>query len=192
MITNLINRIKRYRAEKSDRGRDIILDALFKLWDKMKEKGKSSADNYLNTCIYILLVNRDIFYLYNLFFFTKNPSKRNFYGRLLSMTIIEYLKDINELIGKHMIQEIIKNKWDVKLIDELKIISKSYSKLKNDFEKDFIEVRNNASAHKTKDARKLFDLTKNEFNYLKLICPILRLIEIEFEEISMKFEQLSD
>ena len=108
------------------------------------------------------------------------------------MTIIEYLEDINELIGKEMIQEIQQNNWDPKLIDELKVICKSYSELRKKYASDFKEIRNNAAAHKTKDAKRLYELTKTEFNYLNVICPIMRMIEIAFEEVSMKFEQISD
>ena len=192
MIKKVIDRINLYRAEVSDKGRDEVLNLLFKLWNLMNDKGKISADNYMNASVYILLVNRDIFYLYNLYYFEKSPSKKNFFGRMLSMTIFEYLLDVNHLIGKSMIQEVEKNKWNPELIVDLKSISKSYSNLKNKFENELRETRNNAAAHKVKDSKKLYEYTKMDYSYLKIICPIIRLIEIEFERVSMKFEQISE
>lgn len=145
-----------------------------------------------NTSVYILLVNRDIFYLYNLYYFEKSPTKQNFYGRLLSMTIYEYLSDVNQLIGKSMIKEIEKNKWDQELIVDLKSILQSYSGLKKSFENELRETRNNAAAHKVKDSRKLYKYTTMDFSYLKHICPLIRFIEIKFDRVSIKFKQISE
>ncbi len=192
MIKKVIDRINLYRAEKSDKGRDEVLELLFKLWNLMSEKGKVSADNYMNVSIYILLVNRDIFYFYNLFYFEKSPSKKNFFGRMLSMTIYEYLSDVNGLIGKNMIQEIEKNKWNPELMADLKSISKSYSKLKKKFRNELQKTRNNAAAHKVKDSKLLYEYTQKDFSYLNNICPVIRSIEIEFERVSIKFEQISE
>ena len=192
MFRYLRNRINLYKAERSDEGRDEVLDKLFELWNLIKKKKGNKADTYFNASIYILLVNRDIYYLYNLFYFEKKLSKKNFYGRMLSMTIIEYLRDINLIIGRDMIAEIKKNEWDERLIDDLKKICKSYSTLRNKYNEQLTEVRNKSAAHRTKDSQRLYHFTKLKFNYLYLICPVLRLIELDFERISMKFDQISD
>lgn len=192
MIKRILDRIHHYRAVKSNKRRDEVINLLFILWEKLRKNGKNNADNYLNACVYILLVNRDIFYLYSLFYFEKNSLKKNFYGRLLSMTIYEYLSDVNHLIGKSMIQEIERNNWDSDLIIDLRKICKSYSMVKKKFERELKEIRNNASAHKSKESERLYHYTKLDFKFLYAICPILMLIEIEFDNISMKFNQISE
>jgi hypothetical protein len=188
MIRKIRDRIRYYKAKKDDKDRTKIIEKFFELWDSLHKNKKYHADNFMNACIYILLVNRDIFYLYSLYYFEKSDSKKNFHGRILSMTIYEYLLEINHILGNDMIKEITKNKWDPALIDDLKGISKLYSTVKKTFDKELKETRNNAAAHKTKDTRKLYQLTKKEFDYLERVCHVLRIIELKFDRFSMKFD----
>ena len=192
MIRKIRDFINHRNAINSDKGRDEINKLLFQLWDILNEKGKTHADKYLNTCIYILHINRDIFFLYSDFYFEKNIAKKNLYGRHLSLTLIEYLSDINELIGRDMIQEIKINNWNSDLELQLKNICKMYSNLKNKFESNLREIRNKSVAHKTKNAKVLNDFYEKDFEFLNTLCPLMRLIEIEFENISMKFEEIAN
>ena len=82
------------------------------------------------------------------------------------MTIIEYLDDINSLLGKNLRCELIANDME-EFVDVLNKINKSFSELKVQYNSELRKIRNNAAAHKTKKAKDLIDFT-DKFQYKQL------------------------
>jgi hypothetical protein len=70
------------------------------------------------------------------------------------MTIIEFLDDINRMLGKDLREELIRNHLD-EFIDNIKSLNKEYARIKVTYDNIFRLIRNNASAHKNKDAIQL-------------------------------------
>lgn len=138
----------------------------------------------MNACIFSSINNRDIQFLSKNYGVSKNENEKNLFGRLLSMTIIEFLGDINNLLGDNLRNELIKNGYQ-EFIDELKLINKEFSSIKSKHNKELRKIRNNASAHKTKNAMDLIDFTQN-FEMKNIIS-----IAVDVMTINNKFTRLS-
>src|SRR5690606_15655942 len=96
-------------------------------------------------------------------------NEKNLFGRLLSMSLIEFLDDINYLLGKDLRNELINNNLK-EYITQLSEINKAFSSIKKNYNSELRKIRNNASAHKTKKAKDLIDFTsKIEFENIHTI-----------------------
>ena len=154
MIRYILDRVHLYKFKKADKQRSIEILLIQKLWDNLSKMGNSKYDKLLNVCLYSSLTNRDIYYLAENYYFQKNLTRKNFFGRLLCMSIIEFLDDMNNLLGKNFLTELENNDMEV-FINPIKQLNKAYSDLKKNYNKDLREIRNNAAAHKNKDAKYL-------------------------------------
>ncbi len=76
------------------------------------------------------------------------------------MTLIEFLDDINFLLGKGLRTELQMIGFEQHL-DELQSINKAFSLVKKENQTELRKIRNNAAAHKTKNALSLLDFNKN-------------------------------
>jgi len=170
--------------EKSDLYREADLNQMINLWQLYQKNGKSKYDQFMNACIYSSIVGRDIQFLTKNYILTKNKNEKNLYGRLLSMTIIEFLEDINKLLGNKLRKELIKNEMSEYLI-ELNSINKDFSKIKKENNKPLRRIRNNAAAHKTLDSKALLDFTN------KLEIENLNGISNSVSRTNKKFVELS-
>jgi len=158
---------------------------------KLHQKTKQSKkfNEYFNTALYCSITLRDISILYMDYITTKNKSKQNLYSRLLSMTIIEFLEDINFLLGKNLKQEFESNELK-EFIPELNNINKKFALLKKENNKELRIIRNNASAHKTKDSLKLINLTdKTHVKEIEKITSNIFIIQIELYHLMREIEK---
>ncbi len=138
------------------------------------ERKDHRFDKTFKLFIFSDIVRKDIATLAKYMHLDNSIRDRNLFGRLMSMTIIEFLEDMNMLIG-----EIIRAEWKDSVLEdfipEIKAINKKYASLKKDNNKQLREIRNNASAHKTKDLDDLLFYT-SEANYDGLIFIVHELI----------------
>ena len=195
MLRKLITRINKWilnleakqlelSIEKSDIYREADLNQMIELWQLYQKNGKSKYDQFMNACIYSSIVGRDIQFLTKNYILAKNKNEKNLFGRLLSMTIIEFLEDINKLLGNKLRKELMKNEMS-EYVDELNTINKEFSKVKKENNKPLRRIRNNAAAHKTLDSKALLDFTsKLEINDLTEISNSVSRSNKKFVELS--------
>ncbi len=185
------------RLKKIDIERSTEIELIEELWVNLEKKKISKYDGLLNTCLYIALTNRDIYYLAEYHYFQKNKTRKNFFGRFLSMSIIEFLDDINHLLGKQLREELEKNNLN-RFIKDINGLNKNYSSIKKEYKTKLKEIRNNASAHKNKDAKYLVNfhrdlsldnLTEIGYNMGKLENQFVKITNQIFIAVS---EQLSE
>jgi len=170
MFRSIIRRLERSRkltikqlelsSSKAEIARDEDLEIMVQLWKAFQTRKVKSYDNFFNVCIYASLVGRDIAYLSDSFVKTQEISERNVVSRLLSMTLIEFLDDINGLLGKDLRTELQMLEFEQHL-DQLRSINKAFSSLKKENQAELRKIRNNAAAHKTKNALSLLEFNKN-------------------------------
>jgi hypothetical protein len=160
MIKYIKDRFLLFKFKKQDKDTDEEIALLMELWELLKKKEITKYDKLLNSCLYFSLINRDIYYLCEYFYFEKNKNRKNLFGRILSMTIIEFLEDINFLLGKELADELKKYKLD-ELLKDIRMLNKYYSQLKRTFNNEFRLLRNEASAHHSRDANILYKLHRN-------------------------------
>jgi hypothetical protein len=170
--------------EKSELIRLSDIDTTRKIWNDLQKNGINNYDEFYNICLYSSIVYNDISILTDNYQTSKSQTQRNFFGRLLCMTIIEFLDDINPLIGKSLRKELESNEMP-EFIDELKEIGKEFALLKRENNSQLRIIRNNSAAHKTKRAKDLIDFTTD--------TPFKNLHELAFEisRINNKLTKLS-
>lgn len=113
-----------------------------------------------NLTLYSSLINNDLQIILGKIRISHDKYERSFYARMLSMTIIEYLYDINHLFAYELVNELKENNME-NFIDEIKSINRDYSNFKKNNENILKEIRNNASAHKIKDSIVLYYFIEN-------------------------------
>jgi len=146
-------------VHKSNISRELDIEALKDLWQLYQKNGNRSWGNFLNACLFSSIMGRDLELLSKRYILTKDKNEKNLFGRLLSMTIIEYLDDINNLLGNKLRKELIQNKLS-DFSEQIKQINKRFSLIKKKNNTELRRIRNNASAHKTKDSLVLLDFTR--------------------------------
>lgn len=142
----------KFRRNDKALSHEIIL--INQLMENLQKASIHKYDNLLNACLYWALVNRDIYYFAEYYYFERNKSRKNFYGRYMCMSIVELFDDANVLLGKNLIGEF--EQTDLKVfIPHLKLLNKGYAELRKKYQKEFKLIRNNAAAHKNKDSKLL-------------------------------------
>jgi|TARA_R100000501_G_C2606952_1_gene102469 hypothetical protein len=151
--------------KKADISTDQDIDSLSDIWKKLQAAKIYNYDEFYNVCLFSAIVGRDIRILWNNYHLTNNENEKNLFGRILSMTIIEFLDEINGMLGKSLRQELQKNGME-KYENELNRINKKFAQIKKQHNTELRKIRNNAAAHKTKKAKDLIDFKKKHFENL--------------------------
>jgi hypothetical protein len=81
----------------------------------------------------------------------KRPHEKSLFARIIAMTAIEFLDDINTLIGRDLLKDLSKEYFK-ELVPVFKEINKKFNKLKSNNEALLRQIRNNACAHKSLDS----------------------------------------
>ena len=140
-------------------------------FEKMRNYGIRRFDNLLNVSLQSSIVNADLMLLTERIKISKRPFEKPLYARMAALILIEYLKDINTYLGYDLIGELNKNDYK-ELIPTIKEINKQFAYIRKKHEQLLTKIRNNVSAHKTKDALNLvhyiFSLDPDEIFNLSL------------------------
>lgn len=172
--------------EKSDIKRDADIRTMQKLWESYHANGKMKYDNLMNLCLFASIVGRDIQFLSKYFTISKSSNERNMFGRLLVMTIYEFLYDVNKLMGKELRNELTKNKMN-EFLNSIGRLNKKFAVIKKENNKYLKTIRNNFSAHKTTDAKELIDFeNKGETENIHQISTEVMKLNNEFTKLSTK------
>lgn len=129
-------------------------------YEKMRNHGIRRFDNFLNLSLITSITNTDISILTQDIRLAKHRFQKLFYARMLAMVIIEYLKDINELLGFKLIGELNSNNFQ-EFVPIIKEINSKYAGIRKKHETLLNNIRNNVSAHKTKEALNLVQYIYN-------------------------------
>jgi len=181
------------RLHKSDKQKDKEIKTLVTLWENFSKKGDTRFDKLINVCLYSSLVNRDLYYLAEDYYFQKNKNRKNFLGRLFCMTIIEFLDGINYLLGKELTDELEQNNM-LNYTPYIKNLNKHYSNIKRKYERDFRTIRNHVAAHRSKDAKLLMEyIDKVPIDKITAIGQEISKGEVYFDKITtLMFVYLTD
>lgn len=140
-------------------------------FEKMKNHGINRFDNLLNLCLYTTISNSDMILFIEKIRISKRRMEKLLFTRMLAMTVIEYLKDINQLLGFKLIGELNKNDYQ-EFVPVIKSLNSQFSAVKKKHGTLLTSIRNNISAHKTKDSLNLihyiFSLDTDEIYQLTL------------------------
>lgn len=140
-------------------------------YEKMRNHGIRRFDNFLNLSLITSITNTDISILTQDIRLAKHRFEKLLYARMLAMIIIEYLKDINDLLGFKLIGELNSNNFQ-EFIPIIKDLNSQYATVRKKHETLLNNIRNNVSAHKTKEALSLvqyiYNIDPDEIFYIGL------------------------
>lgn len=137
-----------------------------------------------NSSIYISIFDMDVSILTEKFILSKRDYEKKLFARILALTIIEFLDDINPLIGRDLSKQLRDLKQE-KFVIPVREISKKFAKYKNENEQYLRIVRNNTIAHKNTDALELHKFI-NEIESEEIYN-----LAIELKKLSTEFNKLS-
>ncbi len=145
----------------------------------MQKKNIKDFDNFLNLSLYSIIAQFDIAILLETIRISKRKYEKALFARMLALTIIEYMDDINPLIGHVLRKDLDKNNLS-EFITIFKNINKQYSTIKKDNNRLLREIRNTTAAHKSKDSFQLLNYIE-EIDILKVVN-----LGIEITNITVK------
>lgn len=126
------------------------------VFEKLKHYKINSFKSLFNVCLYATLTNADLMLLIEKFRLSKRNYEKSLFSRLIALSIIEFIDDINVLLGRDLTKELT-NKNFIEFIPIFKRINKKYSEIKKNHESLLRKIRNNTIAHKSKDSLKLIN-----------------------------------
>lgn len=129
-------------------------------YEKMRNHGIRRFDNFLNLCLISSFTTSDISILNTKIRLSSQRLEKLLFARMLAMIVIEYLKDINELLGFKLIGELNTNKY-TQFVPIMKELNSEFATIRKENETLLNSIRNNIAAHKTKDA---LNLVNHMFN----------------------------
>jgi hypothetical protein len=115
----------------------------------------------ININQFVMLFNYDLSVLRQDLLATEAGWRRKLHARLLALTIVEFLEDVGELLGKSFRAKVVETGDKTASIDRLNSILKKSSQLRVTHEKALRDLRNIAIGHKDKDAKKQFEVIRN-------------------------------
>lgn len=135
----------------------LSIDNFCCILENSKDSKFSRHDSFFNLCIYSDLTSIDLIILLEKISLAKRVQEKKLYARILATIIIDYLDNINVLLG-HDCQLELKTNNMTEFQEEFKSIHKKFSNFKKENDRFLRDIRNNTIAHKTKNAIKLNNL----------------------------------
>lgn len=111
-------------------------------------------DAFLNLCVFSSLVEIDLTLLLERIPTCTRVQEKNLYARVIAVTIVDYIENINFLIGKECLRELQDNNMN-HFVEDFKALNKRFSMFRKANDSYLRDIRNNAMAHKCKDALSL-------------------------------------
>jgi hypothetical protein len=152
-----LEKTKQALSDTLDHSMEMVIDDINstrQFFEKMRNHGIRRFDNLLTVCLQSSIVNADLMLLTERIRISKRPFEKPLYARMAALTLIEYLKDVNTYLGYDLIGELNKNNYK-EIIPTIKEINKQFAAIRKKHEQLLTTIRNNISAHKTKDALNL-------------------------------------
>lgn len=138
-------------------GQEVTLkdiEGIKNFYEKMHNAKINRFNHLLNLCLISSITSSDISILNHKIALTKQKLEKLFFARMLAMIIIEYLNDMNDLLGFKLVKEIASNGY-LEFLPKLKELNSQYAKIRKTHGKLLSLIRNNIAAHKTKNALSL-------------------------------------
>lgn len=137
--------------------RQVSIDNFCNLLQDFSSNNYSKYDSFFNLCIYSDLTSIDLTILLEKISLAKRDQEKKLYARIIATIIIDYLENINVLLGHDCLMELKANRMTA-FLDEFKEVHKKFSNFKKENDRLLRNIRNNTFAHRTKSAVKLNDL----------------------------------
>ena len=143
--------------------RDV--EELKKTFEMFKSYGVRRFDNFFNLCIISSIASSDIMLLKHQIALTDQKLEKLLAARMLAMVVIEYLQDINDLLGNKLVKEMNENGFE-EFVPSLREINRDFAQIRKAHQSVLTTIRNNIAAHKTKNGlslvNQIFNLDPSE------------------------------
>ncbi len=141
------------------------VEGLKVFFEKLKSHGIKRYDNFFNLCIISSIANSDIMLLKHQIALTDQKLEKLLAARMLALVIIEYLQDMNDLLGNKLVKEMNENSFK-EFIPKLRELNSEFAQIRKKHQSVLSNIRNNIAAHKTKNGlslvNQIFNLNPSE------------------------------
>jgi len=135
---------------------ETSIDGTRTLCERLRNYGIKEYDALLNLTLHLFIVQADLILFIERVRLSQRRFEKLLAARMLGMIAIEYLKDMNSMIGKDLVKELKANGYQ-KLVPKVKEVHKELSALRKLHEPVFTPMRNNVAAHKNPDSLQLIN-----------------------------------
>jgi hypothetical protein len=132
------------------------LEAIKSAYEMMHGYGIRKFDNLFNVCIIGSISSSDMILLTHQIALTNQKLEKLLSARMLAMIVIEYLNDINDLLGRKLVQETTSNNF-LEFIPKLREINSQFANIRKKHQTELSTIRNNIAAHKNKNGLSLLN-----------------------------------
>lgn len=130
------------------------VEGLKQTFEMFKGYGIKRFDNFFNLCIISSIANSDIMLLKHQIALTDQKLEKLLAARMLALVMIEYLQDINDLLGNKLIKEMKENGFE-EFVPPLRQLNSEFAQIRKKNQSVLSSIRNNIAAHKTKNGLSL-------------------------------------
>jgi hypothetical protein len=134
---------------------NVAVDATMHAYRLAMECGDSLFDSMYHIGMASHVVQADFAILFERYMLASREYEKTLYARILAVTVIEYLDDVNNLLGRDLIHDLEKVGF-VDFIPTFKNLNKQLSAFKKSHGRLLRTIRNTAMAHKAKSAEALY------------------------------------
>lgn len=132
------------------------LEGIKGAYEMMHSYGIRKFDNLFNICIIGSISSSDMILLSHQIALSNQKLEKMLSARMLAMVIIEYLNDINDLLGRKLVNEIMSNGF-LDFVPILREINSEFAIIRKKHQTELSTIRNNIAAHKNKNGLSLIN-----------------------------------
>ncbi len=132
------------------------LEGIKDSYEMMHSLGIRKFDNLFNICIVGSISSSDIILLTHQIALSNEKLEKLLSARMLAMIIIEYLNDVNDLLGRKLVNEVTSNGF-LDFVPTLREINSEFAKIRKKHQNELTIIRNNIAAHKNKNGLSLIN-----------------------------------
>jgi hypothetical protein len=132
------------------------LEGIKGAYEMMHGYGIKKFDNLFNICIIGSISSSDMILLTHQIALTNQKLEKLLSARMLAMILIEYLNDINDLLGRKLVNEVTSNGF-LDFVPTLREINSEFASIRKKHQTELSTIRNNIAAHKNKNGLSLIN-----------------------------------
>jgi len=162
------------------------IDSVVKVMTDFRKHKYLKHDSFFNLNLFSDIVNIDLTIILERIELSERVQDKRLYARIISVIIVDYLDNINVLLGKDCIQELRSNSMS-EFVEDFKQIHRKVSIFRKSHERRLRDIRNGTIAHRSKNALELLHHIENiDLDYIVKVGLEFKIYSKEFSDLSTR------
>ena len=158
---------------------EVFINNQIEALEFFQNAGIRNYSSFFKASLTVGLTTYELGILIDRFFKANKKFEKGLFTRLLALTIIEFLDNINKITVRDLISDLEKNDM-TSCIDPIKRVGKKFSRLKSNNESYLREVRNFSAAHRLKDSYQMIQFI-SKLDVMQILNLSAEVIEVAGE-----------